>query len=174
MPFRVKLHATPKVKNYLESQYGELVVLERKNPIHRFILEQLSKSPHRFDKRIDVQKTYKEEIQMTVSEDIFFRQGHSFTPTATSLINTHINQLINRELFIALDVALNTNYKETRIIRKAILSYCDRLGLDPEIFKYDSLKRAYLRERKARKTSLKIPIKTFGTTVPRIEQLSVL
>lgn len=174
MSFKVKLHATPKVKNYLESQYSELVVLNRKDPIHRFILEQLSKSSSRFDKRINVEKTYTEEVNMTVSEDIFFRQGHSFTPTAVSAINTYINSLVNRELFLALDVALNTNFNEPKIIRRAILSYCDRLGLDPDIFKYDSLKRAYLRKRESRKTTPKKPTKTYGTTVPVIEQLSIL
>jgi hypothetical protein len=151
--FRTRLQLSHKAGHYIERVIGNPVFLTKQDPLMHQILIYLKQSPRKNDKKLlETQVVFPYAIEVRLTEDLFLRNGHTFTMTAMSYIDNLIRKKINEELFLSIDVSVNAAIEERRsILKRAIEAYCDVRDLDPDIFKYDSLKRAYLRFRNERK-----------------------
>lgn len=140
----ILLPVTSKVHNYLVANYGEVITLNRKDYLLKHISMHLEKPSKHFDSKSN-QDRFCHSIKLLIPEDMFFRLGHVIPMTSVAYINSYINKLIHDQLYLSIDI---TKYvAPTTTIKSIIEAFCNRFDLDPDVFKYDSLKRSYLRHR---------------------------
>lgn len=149
MNFKLEVPVTPLVKKWLIRKYGKEPALSTKTAIGISLTYMINKHNRYLDKQVSM-SNYSERIIIRMSADVFFRYGHTLTPTAVCHFNKYVLEEIYGIMFYGIDI--ETSMLPNRQIKDCIESFCDRYDFNEEEFSYERAKKAYYRYRERKDT----------------------
>jgi len=149
MIFKLEIPVTPLVKQWLTKKYGESPVLSTKNALGNCLIYMINKNSTQHDHQIKL-SSFPERIVVRLNADVFFRYGHTLTPTSVCHFNKYILEEIYAMLFYGID--LECRIIPSRMIKDCIENFCTTHELNDDVFSYERAKKAYFRYRKSRNT----------------------
>lgn len=140
--FFVHIQVKPYVRRFLEMNYGYPIVFTDDTAANRFFLKLLSKpSTLRDNAYSDQLCTYTEEVEVVISEHVFFRNGWELTKTDTVAFGRYFEDRV--KVFMRSFVGL---YRSIGLpLKESILKFQDRFGFDEDTWSYQTIKKDFYR-----------------------------
>lgn len=138
----VKIRTKSYIKAYLISRFGHKPVMSQASHIGSKFYDLLSHRENDFEKILS-SVLYNEEIKLFVSHYTFYTRGGFISNKKIKAFNLFMELEIKRSLRFYLDFYLSL----TNSFEKSLPYAMERLGIEPEDWNEDSIKKDYYRYR---------------------------
>lgn len=142
MHIRTDLGCTPLTKFWIASKYGVPYKLNQKTNLGKYIFEQLGRPGTSVP-----ENKYKDSIQLIITDRIYARGGVILSPFAQTLINRFVRDEVYSLFFSTVQVVQELDQTKSTKIKDAIDGFCNVHNLPEGVLAYETIKKAWYRER---------------------------
>jgi hypothetical protein len=151
----LSLPVKPYVKQFLILNYSNPINLKKDKKLNNFFRACLTKPCYRYDKLryAEISEYYSETVDITISDDDFYRYGWELSKTDTVRFGREIES--NVKFFMKHIISFYTTHME---LSKSVKKFQEKYGFTEDIWQYDSIIKDFQRNALKMKIDFSIEI----------------